>query len=78
MSLPETLAQIAVDLHDVQVMEPLEQRSGQRPEAGPDLDDVIIASGIDGPDDPLDDLRIDEKMLAEPLPRDMAACRHSG
>ena len=78
MTLPESLAQIPVDLDHVQVIEPREQREGQRSEAGSDLDDVIVWPGIDGREDSLDDFRIDEKVLAEPLPRDVTASRHSG
>jgi len=62
----------------VQVVEPREQGEGQRSEAGPDLDDVVVAAGIDGSDDFLDGFSVDEKVLAEPLPRDVTASRHSG
>lgn len=78
MTLPESPAQISVDLDHVQVSEPREQGEGQRTEAGSDLDDVIVWAGIDGSDDPVDDFRIDEKVLAEPLPREVTARRHSG
>jgi hypothetical protein len=78
MTLPESLAQVPVDLDHVQVIEPREQGEGQRSETGSDLDDAVVAARIDGFDDLLDDLRIDEKMLAEPFPREVTASRHSG
>jgi len=77
MTLPESLAQIPVDLDHVQVIEPSEQREGQRSEAGSDLDDVIVCAEADGCYDSLDDFRIDEKMLPESLPRGVTASRHS-
>src|SRR5262249_13292577 len=77
MTLPESLAQIPVDLDHVQVIEPSEQREGQRSEAGSDLDDVIVCAEADGCYDSLDVSRIDEKMLADPLPRGVTASRHS-
>jgi hypothetical protein len=78
VTLPEAFAQVPVDLDHVQVIEPREQGDGQGSESGSDLDDMIVAAGIDRPHDSLDDLRVDEEMLAEPLPRDVTASRHSG
>jgi len=62
----------------VQVIEPREQGKSQRSKSGPDLDDMIVAARVDRSHDSLDDFRIDEKMLSEPLPRDVTASRHSG
>jgi hypothetical protein len=78
MTLSESFAQVPVDLDDVEVIDPREQGRGQRSEARPDLDDVVVAAGIDGLDDSLDHFGIDEKMLAEPFPRDVTARQHSG
>jgi hypothetical protein len=76
MAFAQARAQIAVDLDDVQVIESREQRLRQCSEARTDFDDMIASPRIDGPDDALDNRRIDEKVLAEPLPRSVPARRH--
>jgi hypothetical protein len=75
-TLSQTSAQVAVDLDDVQVLEAREQGDGERSEARPDFDDMIIPPGIDRVDYALDDGRVDEKVLAEPFPRNVPARRH--
>ena len=60
------------------MLDPIEERCGQRPESGTNLDDMIVPARIDGGDDPADDLPIDEKVLAESLARCVPEGLHRG
>jgi hypothetical protein len=64
--------EVAVDLDDGKPAYSLEQWSSERAKAGADLDDVVVALGIDGGDDALDVVRVNQEILAKPLARDMA------
>src|SRR6185295_19722494 len=61
--------EVAVDLDDGQRAGALEQRRRERAAPGTDLDERIARTRIDLEDDPLDDRRVDEEVLAEALPR---------
>src|SRR5579862_7818 len=68
-SIAQTCRKITVDLDRGDAPRALEQRAGERAESRPDLDNVVAGSWIDRVDDSRDVMRIDEKVLAEPLAR---------
>jgi len=68
--------QIPVQLDDVQVLDALKERDGQRAQPGAYFDDMFAAPRIDCRNDPLDDSPFDEKVLTESFARNMPACRH--
>src|SRR5690606_20535694 len=63
--------QVAVDFHDMQVIQPFQQRFGQCAEAGADFDDRVAALRADGFDDAGDDAVVDQEVLAESLARNV-------
>src|SRR6266571_3245892 len=76
VTLAQAPAQVPVELHDVEVLDPLEQRGRQRTESGADFNEVLAPVRIDCGDDVLDDPPVDEKMLTESFSRDMPTGRH--
>src|SRR6185369_5037729 len=69
----QTRREITIDLDDGQRAGTLDERCRERTAPGADLDERIARTRIDLADDPLDDRRLDEEVLAEALPR----VRHS-
>src|SRR3954469_19892089 len=65
--------EIAIDLDDFEVWRFLEKQAAEDAFAGPDLDDEIFRRWLNRVDDLLQDPRIVEKMLAEPLTRTVQA-----
>src|SRR5216117_647415 len=76
VTLAQAPAQVPVELHDVEVLDPLEQRGRQRTESGADFNEVLAPVRIDCGDDVLDGPPVDEKMLTESFSRDMPTGRH--
>ena len=56
---------VPVDLNHVQFTSRAQQGDGQRAPAGADLDDSLAGTRVNGPDYPVDNGRVPEKMLAE-------------
>src|SRR2546427_8643611 len=76
VALTQALAQVPVELDDVEVPDSLEQRGRQGSESRADFDDALAPARIDCTDDSLDDSPVDEKVLTESFSRDMPAGRH--
>jgi hypothetical protein len=60
--------QVAIELDDGECLAALEQRTGQRAAARPDLDQGLSGTRVDRADDPVDHRSVDEEVLPEPLP----------
>ena len=60
--------QVAIELDDGERLAALEQRTGQRAAARPDLDEGLSRPRVDRVDDPVDHRSVDEEVLPEPLP----------
>ena len=56
---------VAVDFHHMQMIQSLQQRTGQRAQAGADLDHIVGWFRANRADDIGDDLLIDQEILAE-------------
>ena len=69
----EARRQIPIDLNHREAPGALEQRPRQRTQARADLHQVVARMRIDGGDDAIDVMAVDQEVLAEPPPRDMAA-----
>jgi hypothetical protein len=65
--------EIAVDFDDGQAPDALKQRPGQRAQARPDLDYVVVRSKVERRHDALDGVAVDQEMLAEASPREVTA-----
>src|SRR5574343_1724326 len=72
MLLLQTGNQVAIDFDDVQVIDTLQQRLGNRPQAGADFDHRIATLRIDGRDNGGNDAAIDQEVLAEAFAGDVA------
>ncbi len=59
--------ELAIDLDDVQALEPLAERNRQRAGAAADFDHRVARQRSNNVDDPADDGRVVQKMLAEPF-----------
>jgi hypothetical protein len=69
----EARRQIPIDLDHCEAPGALEQRPRQRAKARADLYQVVAGTRIDGGDDAIDVMAVDQEVLAEPPPRDMVA-----
>jgi len=76
IAFAQALAQVTVELDDVQLLNAFKKWDGQRPEPGTDFCDVLSALRIDCSDDALDNPPINEKVLTQPLSRDVPGRRH--
>ena len=74
-ALAPARGQVAVELDHRQRAAALEQRLGQRAQAGPDLDQRLAGPRRDGPHDGVDHGRIGQEMLAEALAGDVPVRR---
>jgi len=64
---------VAVDFHGRNTPGPFDQARGQRGQTGADLDDIVAGTGIDRFENSRDVARIDEKVLTETAPGNVAA-----
>jgi hypothetical protein len=68
----EARREIAIDLDHREPASALKQRAGQRTQAWSDLYQVVAGARIDGGDDALDVVAVDQEVLTEPPPSNMA------
>jgi len=69
--LTQAFGQITVEFHYMQMIERLQQRPSQCAEPGSDFNQKIIPGGMDCANDVRYDLRINKKILAEALARNV-------
>jgi hypothetical protein len=76
-SLPQAIAQVPVQLDNVQAPDAVEQRDSEHSQSGPDFDDVFARLRVDCTDDTGHNAAIDEEVLAESLPRNVPGRHHA-
>ena len=67
----ELRGEVAIAFDDGEMLEALQQWNRQCAESRPDLDQVVVELRIDGGDDAVDVVPIDQEILTEALARDV-------